>query len=305
MPSPTLLDIAKLNNCDAVVGLIEEANKAHPEIDRGPWRSIKGLNYRTRVRTALPAASFRNANEGSAAVKSTFENRLVEAFILNPRWEADIAVADTYEDGWEAYLGIEAGGMIEAAWQTLATQFYYGTVAGDAKGFPGLISVYDSTNLVVDAGGTTASTGSSVWAVKFGPRDVTWVLGNGGAIDVSEVQKQRVLDGSSNPYTAYVQELMARVGLQVGSIYSVGRIKKLTADSGKGLTDALIADLLAKFPAAWQPDCLFMSRRSLMQLQKSRTAYSPTGTPAAIPDQAFNIPIVVSDAIINTEALTL
>lgn len=305
MATPNLLDIAKLNNTDSVVGLIEEATRAHPEVDLAPWRPIRGINYRTRVRTALPTASFRNANEGSAAVKSTFENRLVECFLLNPRWECDIAVADMYEDGWESYMGIEAGGMIEAAWQALATQFYYGQTAGDAKGFPGLLNMYDSTNLVVDAGGTTATTASSVWAVKFGPRDVSWVLGNGGALDVSEVQKQRVLDGSSNPYTAYVQEMFARVGLQVGSIYSIGRIKKLTADSGKGLTDLLISDLLSKFPAQWQPDVLLMSRRSLMQLQKSRTSYSPTGAPAAIPDQAFSIPIKVTDAISNTESLTL
>jgi hypothetical protein len=303
---PTLLDVAKLNGTDAVTGLIEEANRAHPETALGAWRTIKGLNYKTKVRTGLPAASFRNFNEGSAAVKSTWENRLVEAFVLNPRWECDVALADKYEDGAEALLGIEAKGMIEAAFQTVAAQFYYGTGAGgDAKGFPALIQSYDSTNLVVDAGGTTATTGSSVWAVKFGPQDVQWILGAGGSIDVAPKTTQRILDGSSNPYSAYCQEMLAYVGLQVGSIYSIGRIKKVTADSGKTLTDVMIAQLLAKFPAAWQPDVLLMSRRSLMQLQSSRTSYNPTGAPAAIPDSAFNIPIRVSDAILNVEALTL
>jgi len=313
---PTLLDIAKANGSDAVVGLIEEATKANPEITGvhagkaiagvGAARSIKGTSYKTLVRTGLPTVGFRNANEGAVQGKSAFENRRVECFIMNPRWNADKAVADAHEDGPESYIALEGAGMVEAAMQALGTQFYYGaTSPGDAKGHPGLINAYDSTNMVVDAGGTTASTGSSLWAVKFGPKDVQWVYGANGSLKLSDVELRDVLDGSSNAYTAYVQELLAWVGVQVGSIYSVGRIKKLTEDSGKGLTDARIYDLLAKFPTGKRPDVLFCTRRSLAQLRASRTATNPTGSPAPTPTEVDGIPIVPTDAILNTEALTL
>lgn len=305
MPMPTLLDIAKRNGTDAVVGLIDETTKAHPEILVGAARTIKGLNYKTRVRTALPTVGFRNANEGNAAGKSTIENRLVEVFIMNPRWECDKAVADSAEDGPEVYIAEEGVATVEASMITLANQFYYGINADPNKGFPGLISAIDTANMVVDAGGTTASTGSSCWAVKFGPQDVQWVWGLNGSLAMSEVTTARLTDINGNPFTGYVQELLARPGLQVGQRWSVGRIKKLTEDVGKGLTDALIGSLLAKFPVGRGPDALFMSRRSLEQLRKSRTATNATGAPAPTPTEAFGVPIQVTDAIVDTEALTL
>jgi hypothetical protein len=303
---PTLLDIAKANGNDTVVGLIDETVRAHPEINLGFARTIKGLNYRTLIRTALPTVGFRNANEGSTPSKSAYENRTVETFILNPRIEADKAVADRYEDGAEAYLALEGAAQMEASMIAMGTQFYYGALSiGDAKGHPGLIDAYDATNMVVDAGGTTASTGSSVWAVKFGPKNVGWVFGNGGELSVSDPRIESILDATGKKYTGYIQEILAYPGLQVGNLQAVGRIKKLTADVGKGLTDALLGSLMAKFPVGIVPDVLLMTRRSLEQLRASRTAVNITGAPAPTPTEYQGIPIAATDSILNTESLTL
>lgn len=320
MARPTLLDIAKLNLGDAEVGLIEEAIYNTPEVtgvDRetgqsvpnvGQVKTIDGINYYTKVRTSLPSAGFRSANEGVTATKSTFENRLVEAFILNPRWECDKAVADQNEEGPEAFIAEEAAAILQASFLQLARQFYYGTnttYSGDTKGHPGLIDAYDSTNMVVDAGGTTATTGSSVWLVKWGTKDVRWVVGRNGELAVSDVRIETIYDGSSNPLTGYVQELLAYMGLQVGTINAVCRIKKLTADAGKGLTDDLVAEALEKFPAGVRPDVMFMTKRSRRQLQNSRTAVNATGAPAPFPTESHGVPVVVTSALSNVEALTL
>lgn len=303
----TLLDIAKANGNDAVVGLIDETTKAHPELSGVAARTIRGINYRTLVRTGLPTVAFRNANEGTVASKATHENRLVECFIASPRWTADVAVADRYEDGAAAFMALEAGAQMEAAMQLLARQFYYGTTSGvgDAKGHPGLVQMYDATNNVVDAGGTTASTGSSVWLIKSGPRDISWVYGNNGELSPSDVDIRDVLDGSGNPYNAYVQTMDFYPGLAMHSLRSAVRIKKLTEDSGKGLTDDLIADALSKFEVGIVPDMILMTRRSHKQLQNSRTATNPTGAPAPFPTEAFGVPIKLTDGILNTESLTL
>lgn len=138
---------------------------------------------------------------------------------------------------------------------------------------------------------------ANVWALRFGPKHVTWVYGNGGSLELSDVAEQRILDANNNPFTAYVQELLAYPGLQVASLYSIGRIKKLTADSGKGLTNDLVAELLSKFPVGVRPDVFLMSRRSLRQLQDSRTATNATGAPAPFPTEAFGVPIAPTDAI--------
>lgn len=62
---------------------------------------------------------------------------------------------------------------------------------------------------------------------------------------------------------------------------------------------------MAKFIAGTQPDVILMSRRSREQLRASRTAYNPTGQEAALPKDWQGIPIEVTDALLDTEALTL
>jgi hypothetical protein len=99
------------------------------------------------------------------------------------------------------------------------------------------------------------------------------------------------------------QAIHGWAGLQITNYKAIGRICNLTADSGKGLTDDLIADLLEQFPIGGKPDALFMSQRSQRQLQDSRTATNPTGNPAPFPNEAFGVPIEPTDSIINTEAL--
>lgn len=300
----TLLDIAKYNARDDVVGLIEEVISAHPEVTVVPARTISGINYKTLVRTSLPSVTFRSANEDVATVKSGFENRLIETFIMNPQWEADKAVADRSEDGAAAYIAVEAAGVLEAAMIQLAKVFYYGTDStyGDTKGFPGLLQMYDSTNMVVDAGGSGNSC-SSVWAVRFGNKDAKWVWGQNGELAMDDPVEVRVTDASSNPYTAYRQELLAYPGLQVGSTISIARLSKLT--DAAPLTDDLLAELVEKFPEGYDPDAFFMTKKSRRQLQVSRTATNATGQPAPRPTEWEGIPIHVTSAIKNTEPDTL
>jgi hypothetical protein len=305
MPVTTLLDIAIQNGSDAVVGLIEDVRRAHPEISNGAARTIVGTSFKTLARTSLPTVGFRQANAGSTPQKSTWENRVFSCHVLNPRWEIDVAVADAHEDGAAVAIANEAAGQMESAMVTLGAQFYYGAgTGGDANGPPGLIQLHDTAQ-VVDAGGTTDSTASSLWAVRWGGQGVTWLWGQNGELALSEIAKQRVTDAAGGVYSAYCQEILARPGLMVGEKYAVGRIKKLTADSGKGLTDALISELLSKFPAGRGPDALYCSRRSLFQLQKSRTATNATGAPAPIPNESFGVPLFVTDSILDTETLAL
>lgn len=319
MAWPTLLDIARQNGVEI---LIDEAQKATPEVGYGAARTIRGINYKTLVRTVLgnPSGSFRNANEGAVPHIHVYENRLVETFLLGPIWRCDRAIAKEYEDGEDAYVAREALATMQGEMQGLGKQFFYGNsatgygtgAAGNTKGFPGLIDCYDSSNMLVDAGGTSASTGSSVWLIRFGELDVQWVWGLNGALAFSD----RRIETAADPADAtkflevITQSMTARPGLQVGSLRSVCRIRDLTADSGKGLTDSLISQALAKFPANLPPNAVFMNLRSLQQLQSSRTTTSPTGAPAPFPNSVAGIgnetiPILVSESIVSTETLNV
>jgi len=312
MSMPTLLDVVRRNGTDDAVGLIEEASKATPEVALGGARSITGLNYRARVRTAVPTVNFRSSGEGTAVDHSTYEQRLFECYLLNPQFEVDKADADAAEDGAGAYLAEEALGIMEGAFQALGTAFFYGqnaTVGKGAKSFPGLLDQYDADNMTVDAGGTTDDVASSVWFVRWHPQGTRWLLGLGGKAEVTDPEAVRLIDTNSNPYTGYRQELYLRPGLQVGHLKSVARIKKLTTDNGKGLTDALIDSAMALFPAGKPPTVAYMSTRSRKQWKNSRTATTPTGAPAPWPDIIDGpegpIPVKVTDSILNTEKLAL
>lgn len=318
---PNLLDIIKANQSDREVGLIDESMRVHPEMTIGDnARTIDGVQYKTLVRTALgnTSGSFRGANQGGAPPVHTYENRMTECFIDEPRFQSDKAVADAYIDGPAAYIAMETGGTLEGEMQALCTQFYYGAASGvaNSKGFPGLLDSYDATNMSIDAGGTTSSTASSVWMVRFEPQQVRWVMGAGGRMTFSPVRIESVFDPTDNAtpptkkFDAYVQTMLFRPGLQVGSLWSCVRIKKLTKDVGHTLNDDLLYQALELFPAGTQPNVILMTRRSLRQLRGSRTATNPTGSPAPLPrgitglnDQ--DIPIRVTDSIKNTEALTL
>jgi hypothetical protein len=167
-----------------------------------------------------------------------------------------------------------------------------------------LLDVVDA-NFLVDAGGTTANTGSSVWAVKFGSKAVQWVYGANGSMLPTEVSERDVRDTDGNPYTAYFQEMFLYPGLQVSSPRFIARIRKLTEDSGCRLTDARLSALLEKFPVGVRPDALFMTKRSRRQLRDSRTDTNDTGREAPTPTDYEGIPIVVTESIVDTEPLTL
>lgn len=311
-----MMDIVIANGNDAVTGLIDETIKAHPELTLVPARTIKGINYKTRVRTALgrTTGSFRNVNEGIDPITHTYENRLVETYVLNPRFECDKAAADRADAGPEIYIAEESEGIMEGEMQGLAAQFYYGngdTSGNNTKGYPGLLQAYDATNMVVDAGGTTDDTASSVWLVKYGPKAVQWVWGQNGKFAMSDVREETLRDENNKPFDGYVSSLTAYPGLQIGSLQAVCRINKLTEDSGKGLTDALLAKAVAKFPVGMTPDVILMSRRSRSQLQTSRTAVLNVSgknkvdgqNVASTPTDFEGIAIQATDAILDTEKL--
>ena len=315
---PTLLDIVKANGNDPLVGLVDETIKAHPELSLVPARTIKGSNYKARVRTALgnTTGSFRNANAGVASIKHTYEERRVETFILSPRFECDKAVADRSEDGPQVYIATENQGTLEGEMQALCRQFYYGRgVGGNAVGHPGLIDMHDAVNMVVDAGGTTDDVASSVWLIATGPQAVQWVWGENGQFVMSPVRVESLIDAadSTKRFPGYVSDMSAYPGVQNISMMAVVRIKKLTTDANKGLTDALLAQALSLFPVGMVPDMILATRRSRYQLQVSRTPVTNAGPReksivqkmAGLPTEYEGIPIHATDALLNTEKLAL
>jgi len=312
MPQANLLDITKLNGSDTIVGLIEETLTYAPEVQILPARTIRGTSYKIASRVSYPGVGFRAANEGSTPSKSEFENQLIECYILSGAVQADLAVARAYEDGEQAWKDIESVGVMRQAMIELGSQVIYGTTA-DAKGFPGLQAIHTAFNsgLLVDAGGSTPGTGSSVYGINTDTQGVQLVFGAGTTFELGEWRIENV--GTTSVYPAHVANLTAWVGMQVGSKYSVGRLRDATDDALGGVTDAKLANLLSKYPVGYRPNYWLMNRRSAYQLQLARSATSvqngvKTSSGAEIfaplPTESNGIPIVITDSIANDEALT-
>jgi hypothetical protein len=313
----TLLDIAKANNVEQV---INEAAKVHPEMMLIPAFPLTGISVKSVVYTGASntTGSFRKIGAGTSDITETSEERWFNCVTAEPRIEEDRALADRYEKGPQAWLEGKSGRVLDLEMLAWSKQMYYGTSGVNADGYPGLIDIYDSTNMVVDASGTTASTGSSVWLLRVAPAGnladdgVRWRYGNNGAMKFDPVQLLPFIDpaDSTKKLMKYHTTFTTYPGFQVQSLLTACRIKKLTADAGKGLTDALLNQALEKFPAGKGPNLILMTLRSNRQLQSSRTATNPTGAQAPWPNSILGvdgteIPIRVTEALVNTESLTL
>lgn len=308
----TMLDLAKMNGSDQTVGMIEENLNAAPELSVLPARQIKGTSFKTLVRTGYPTTAFRQVNQGVEPTKSTYVNKMFETYYYDGQMEVDNAIAGADELGPDHALAVEAMGHGRAFLLKAGSQVWYGVgTGGDANGFPGAQALVDSS-LVVDAAGTTASTGASVYAICAAPGFFELILGNNTVLTAGQWRKQSITR-SSKEMTAWKNSLEGWIGSAFYSKYAVGNIKNLTADSGKGLTDSLLADLIASFPVGVRPTHLFMSRRSRKQLQKSRTVTlfgngsgnvgAKSGIIAPTPTEYEDIPIIVTDSLLETETI--
>jgi len=268
-----------------------------------------GTSHKYLKETGAPVVGFRSANTGRENQKSTDTQVTIDLKILDASFAVDQAVANEYRLGRDAYILREARRHLKAALFEAEKQIINGT-GNNADGFTGLAnaSTIDALAdaMVVNAGGSTADTGSSVYLIRTNDlgTDCTLITGQNGKIDIGETVSQAIEDrANSGRFPGYYTPITGWLGLQIGSAYSLGRIVNVTEDAGKGLTDALIYSALAKFPAARQPNLLVMNRRSLEQLRKSRTATNATGAPAPRPIDVDGIRIITTDAITSTEAL--
>lgn len=295
----TLLDIAKQNGNDKAIKLIEAVQENYPELASFPARTIKGTSFKSLERLTYPEVAFRNANEGSNLLKSTYGNKTTECFIIDPQVQVDKMVAESHEDGREIVLARETGGVMMGIARTIAKQIYYGK-SNDAKGFPGLTATVNSS-YEVDATDNTAKT--SVWAIKWGEEEQIRLLGgNNRVLDMfAEWRVQTCYDSNAKPFTGLVNSINGWLGLQLLDQNAFGRIKNIGTTTGKGMTDILYWDLIAKMPANWKPDVVIMNKRSQNQLRKSRatTLIVNPPLPTTMDD---GTPILVTDALSIAES---
>lgn len=297
-----LLKIADQNLAPEMVNDLLDDSPVLRQMAAVVANASQGTQHKYLKDTTAASGGFRAINAGLDYTASDQTLVTLDLKVLSANVRVDQQIAKAYPGGVEAFMDFEGSRSIRKAMAVAEAQFFYGT-SNDANGFGGLVAnaYIDALadGMVYNAGGSAALT--SVYLLRTGPDGVELVLGRDGSIDVGETKEQMlVVSGAEMPAYFRVQE--ALMGFKMGGAYTVGRIANLAAATYT-LTDAMIYEAFAKFPSSRMPNLILMNRRSLKQLRASRTATSPTGTPAPIPTEVEGIPIIVTDGISNAETV--
>jgi len=301
----TSAQVIATHTADEMIGIINEIAGMIPELSLLVASPVPEISYKTLVCTGLPTAGFRAINVGRDRSEGVYVLRDVDCKYLDGSWDIDNAAVKGIK-GNKFVPQLQRDHLLAAmkAWQR---QIYDG-VGADAGGFPGLASLfpYSDSDGVVDAGGSSAGTGSSIYLVKTGEQEVCVPWGHDGEITVGELKTDvQLYDGDSKPFMGQTQAIEGYAGLQLTNHKAVMRIGNLTAEDGHTATDSLISGAVIDFAARYgvMPDLIAMSYRSLKQLQDSKTAVNATGAEAPIPESVQKVRVVPTLGITNTETI--
>ncbi len=311
--SDTLAGLILLNSADNADIMVSDLLQDAPLLRAmsAVKASQGGTIHRYMKETTAASSQARAVNTGIINTAGQDEQVSVTCVLHDASFFRDLALALGYKGGKAAYMAKETQRSLKAMFAGIEINMLQGSagIAGTGfSGFPDQTSVDAiSDAMCINAGG---SGGKSVWLLKSTPDDVAVVAGNDGSIDFSYDPEALVYiptvasatPGSQRGYMALSVALMGYFAVQYGNIYGLGRICNLDGTTGHTLTDTLIGEALAEFPASTMPNLICMNRTALAELQASRTAYNVLGAPAPFPTDAFGIPIVVSDNIKTNES---
>jgi hypothetical protein len=312
-----LIDLVKNGGyTDSAVGIIDEVTKAVPEMKYFDARIINGTQFQSVYKNGLPTVGFRTVGNGIDTSRSSYGLRTYKLGILAGLCQIDKAEAQaSCQSGGaasvEEFLGNEASDFVTAGMAELASKIWYGDKS-QAEGFDGVSTLAE---IIIDAGDSTANKVSSVYAVGidaakgcglvfgknsgfFLEKDLEWTTGT-------------MTGANGKPVPCHQADLTGWAGFAAVNAKKMARLANLGAVSHT-LTDALLAKLVNAYRKAnngLNPTALFASFDQLSFLQQARSTVAPSvgkvvrEVTAAFPTDFEGIPLVASNAIVDTEAV--
>jgi len=226
-----LIDVYKLQDGNGqFIEVIEMLAEMNPVLDDAiAVECNKGTTHLHTVRTGLPSVAWGRLYQGIAQSKSG---------------KAQVEDTTGFVEGLstidERLLGLstnegavrlsEAMSYLEAMNQEVSTKLFYGNTASDPEEFMGLTPRFNDLsapngNQIIDAGGT-GSDNTSIWFVTWGDNQcqLLYPKGTMAGVQREDMGRQRVLDGSNNPYYAKEEKFTWHVGLAVKDWRYVSRV---------------------------------------------------------------------------------
>lgn len=306
---PTASEIALGRQTPLTQGIFMSVLTETPLFSAFDARTITGTRFMTLALDALPSSAFANYGQGFTSSDAKLSIREFDCAFIGGLIKAERVTEERWNAEHQAagytWFDLQTLMKMKADLLHVESQILYGT-AVDAKGFPGLkeITPYGtplaltgdpSANLyktpVINAGGTTANTASSVYSICFGDMDAQLIIGGdsgGELIKMGQIITQMLAPDVTNYPTQlsehHVAQVDGHIGLAVSGFspsvanqtvptqYAVRRIANLTAETNHTLNDAMMNLLSLSHGPAKRPNLFSMSLRSGLQLAASRAA---------------------------------
>jgi len=216
-------------------------------------------------RASLPSGTWRKANKGVKKEASATQTVTEGIARLEARSEVDEALLELVSNK-KAARRSEDLAFVQGLAQEFAKTLVWGTTEGATVSAPeeilGLqqrLRTVGTPATVIDNGGSTASTVTSIYVVNWSRNGAYCVYPSGAkrgdlGLFVRDVGKEKVDDGT-DPYYAWVTQFVWWVGLAVRDELAIGRVGNIDITSGTGKyifnEDKLIECLnLGHFPQA-------------------------------------------------------
>lgn len=327
----TLSDVAKNKNVN-IGDVAEVLVQSNPILNDIPYMEMnEGTIHKETLRSDLPEVYYRKANQAIPASKTSIEERTFTSAHFESKVQMDEAVASRGGKDRIAFnRWNQAEGHIQAMGLEHAELLIYGSPDTDSMKVPGIFDILSTLSAseptskqIIDAGGT-GSDNTSIVIIEWGPQSVFGVYPKGSQAGLKRTDRTpgdtRVkiqgltATGATGEFWGLEEQFEIDHGLVVKDYRYIARIANIDVSD---LTGGSAADLLK-----------FMTRAMylLPQVKKGvRKVYMNSTIAAFLHEQALEkvgagggltfenyqgapvmmflgCPVVVTDALLNTEA---
>lgn len=229
-----LIDIYKLQDGNGqFIEVIEMLKEENPILDDAiAMECNKGTTHLHTVRSGLPSVTWGKLYQGIPQSKSGKTQVEDTTGFVEGLSTIDERLLKLSKNEGAVRLS-EAKSYLEAMKNEVATKVFYGNSASDPEEFMGLAPRFNDTtapngNQIILAGGA-GSDNTSIWFVTWGDEQCHLLYPGGtmAGVQREDMGRQRLLDGSSNPYYGKEEKFEWHVGLAVKDWRYVARIANI------------------------------------------------------------------------------
>jgi len=332
---PTLIDAYKGSAEGTVIELLKQNN---PILDDAiATQCNMDVVHRHPIRTGYPTAQWGRLYKGVKASKSTMQQVDDSTGFLEARSEIDVRLLKLAPDPAKARL-VDSSPYLETMNQEMATGFFYHDTATTPEKFKGVSARYSAYNTgLVDPGkpnianqvvhgGGTGSDNTSIWFVTWADHatSLLYPKGTKAGVVVMDKGEEKVLDPNGDPYYAKVTTFEWHIGAFVKDYRHGARIANIDVSEMLAGTVDLWALLRKAYyrlytvygvGAEGGRTAIYMNRqvletldaqssdRALLAANANATALKPENVEGKVVPTYRSIPIRMTDALLNTEAL--